>query len=156
MPTEIERKFLLKDDQWRSLAKGTRYCQGYLATGNSTVRVRLAGEQGYLTIKGKTAGISRAEYEYAIPVNDAMEMLHTLCQRPLIEKTRYQIDWEGLTWVVDEFAGENAGLVLAEVELQDANQEIALPPWIGEEVSDDPRYYNSNLAKQPFSQWKNN
>jgi CYTH domain-containing protein len=155
MPTEIERKFLLKNDQWRSLAKGTSYCQGYLATGDCTVRVRLAGEQGFLTIKGKTTGISRSEYEYAIPVNDAQEMLHNLCQRPLIEKTRYQIDWEGLTWVVDEFSGENTGLILAEVELQDANQAIALPPWIGEEVSHDPRYYNSNLAKQPFSQWKN-
>jgi CYTH domain-containing protein len=154
MPNEIERKFLVKGDRWRSLGSGTRYAQGYLASGVPTVRVRVAGDRGYLTIKGASAGLVRAEYEYAIPVEDALEMLHTLCQPPLIEKTRYKIEWQGLTWEIDEFEGENQGLILAEVELTDANQEISLPDWIGEEVSDDPRYYNSNLAKNPFTRWE--
>jgi CYTH domain-containing protein len=153
MPVEIERKFLIKGDQWRSQAIGTRYCQGYLAAGKTTVRVRVAGDQGYLTIKGPSVELSRAEYEYEIPVEDALEMLHTLCEPPLIEKIRYRIEFGGLVWEVDEFEGENRGLVLAEVELSDGNQAIALPDWIGAEVSSDPRYYNSNLAKNPFSQW---
>lgn len=154
MPTEIERKFLVTGDTWRSLAVGVRYSQGYItASPRRTVRVRVRGEQAYLTIKGETRGISRAEYEYAIPLQDALEMLQTLCDPPLIEKTRYRIDLEGLVWEVDEFAGENQGLIMAEVELQDADQAIDLPDWIGLEVSDDPRYYNSNLAKHPFRQW---
>lgn len=153
MPAEIERKFLVKDERWRSLATGQVYRQGYIATGLRTVRVRVVGEQGYLTIKGPTVGISRAEFEYAIPVQDASEMLETLCDPPLIEKTRYKIPWAGLVWEVDEFAGVNRGLIMAEVELPDPNQPIDYPDWIGEEVSHDPRYYNSNLAKHPFTQW---
>lgn len=154
MPTEIERKFLVTGDTWRSLATGVRYSQGYITANPSrTVRVRVMGEQAYLTIKGATRGISRAEYEYAIPVSDALEILQTLCDPPLIEKTRYRIALAGLVWEVDEFAGENQGLIMAEVELQDANQAIDLPDWIGLEVSDDPRYYNSNLAKHPFRRW---
>lgn len=154
MPTEIERKFLVRNDEWRSLAIGNRYCQGYLITGEKTVRVRVVGEQGYLTIKGPSQGIARSEYEYAIPVGDALEILHNLCEPPLIEKTRYKIDWAGLTWEVDEFEGENQGLIMAEVELSDASQAIAIPSWIGEEVSGDPRYYNSNLVKHPYSLWQ--
>jgi CYTH domain-containing protein len=154
MPVEIERKFLVKGDGWRSLAVGVVYRQGYLAAAQGcTVRVRVAGEQGYLTIKGMTQGISRAEYEYAIPVADAAELLDTLCQRPLVEKTRYRIPWRTVVWEVDEFAGENQGLVVAEVELTDAMQIVDLPDWIGEEVSHDPRYHNVNLAKHPFSRW---
>lgn len=154
MAVEIERKFLVKGDEWRSLATGTLYRQGYIASGqNRTVRVRIAGEQAYLTIKGASAGISRAEYEYAVPLTDAAEMLDTLCDRPLIEKVRYKINWQGLLWEIDDFLGENQGLILAEVELSDPNQAIAIPDWIGQEVSSDPRYFNSNLAKHPFQSW---
>jgi len=155
MPTEIERKFLVKNDRWRSLATGVAYCQGYItASAARTVRIRVVGDQGYLTIKGMTTGISRAEYEYMIPVHEALEMLHSLCEPPLIEKTRYRIEWEGLVWEVDEFECENLGLIVAEVELTDTQQAIALPDWIGEEVSDDPHYFNANLTRYPFCQWQ--
>jgi CYTH domain-containing protein len=154
MPKEIERKFLVKSDSWRQLAQGSVYRQGYISTQKAaTVRVRIADNQGYLTIKGRSEKYTRAEFEYVIPVADAQEMLDTLCDRPLIEKVRYKIDWAGLTWEIDEFDGANKGLIIAEVELSDEEQQIELPDWIGEEVSDDPRYFNSNLAKVPFSQW---
>jgi CYTH domain-containing protein len=154
MATEIERKFLVKGNEWRSLALGRTYRQGYIVSGREqTVRVRVVGDQGYLTIKGPTVDYSRAEFEYPIPVEDALDMLSSLCQPPLIEKTRYRIELSGLIWEVDEFAGENQGLIIAEVELTDANQAIAFPSWIGAEVSDDPRYYNSNLIKHPFRKW---
>ncbi|HEY9608812.1 CYTH domain-containing protein [Allocoleopsis sp.] len=157
MATEIERKFLVKGDQWRLLATGTVYRQGYLSTKKDcSVRVRLAGNQAYLTIKGVTEGCSRAEYEYPIPAKDAQEMLDNLCQAPLIEKTRYKIDYAGLIWEVDEFVGENQGLIIAEVELTDENQSIELPDWIGKEVSDDARYFNANLVQYPYSQWSEN
>lgn len=155
MGIEIERKFLVKGDGWRSLGVGTVYCQGYLASGKGvTVRVRIAGDTGYLTIKGATEGISRSEFEYVIPTPDAEEMLSTLCDRPLIEKVRYRIIQDDLTWEVDEFTGANQGLVMAEVELRDPNQIVELPDWIGEEVSHDPRYFNAYLAKNPFPSWK--
>ncbi|MFM6193514.1 MAG: CYTH domain-containing protein [Planktothrix sp.] len=151
MATEIERKFLVKGDGWRSLGVGEIYRQGYIANNNGrTVRVRVVGEQGYLTIKGSTTGMKRAEFEYKIPVEDAQELLETLCDRPLIEKTRYKILMGDLTWEVDEFWGENQGLILAEVELETEYQNIDIPDWIGEEVTSDPRYYNSNLVKNPF------
>ncbi len=154
MGTEIERKFLVVGDAWRSLGSGSLYWQGYLvAEPGRTVRVRLAGEQGYLTIKGATTGITRAEFEYPIPAADARTLLETLCDRPLIQKTRYTIPWEGLIWEIDEFAGDNQGLILAEVELASTDQAIVFPPWIGAEVSHDPRYYNANLVTFPFSQW---
>lgn len=157
MSTEIERKFLVKSEDWRSLANGKLYRQGYLSTKKScTVRVRLVGNQGYITIKGATQGISRAEYEYPIPAEDAQAMLDNLCDRPLIEKTRYKIELAGLVWEVDEFAGENQGLIVAEVELTDENQIIELPDWIDKEVSDDPRYFNANLTQHPFSKWSEN
>lgn len=156
MPTEIERKFLVKSEEWRTLGTGTIYRQGYIATKKgTTVRVRLAGNQGYITIKGTSKGISRAEYEYSIPAEDAQEMLDNLCEPPLIEKTRYKIEIAGLIWEVDEFAGKNQGLIVAEVELTDANQTIEMPDWIGQEVSDDARYYNANLAQHPYSEWSN-
>jgi CYTH domain-containing protein len=154
MPKEIERKFLVKGDSWRRLAEGSSYSQGYISTQKkATVRVRIAGNQGYLTIKGPSVKYSRSEFEYPIPIKDAQEMLDTLCDRPLIEKTRYRVDYNGLTWEIDEFDGINKGLIIAEVELSDENQQIELPSWIGEEVSDDPKYFNSNLVKHPFSQW---
>lgn len=154
MANEIERKFKVKGDSWRSLATGTQYRQGYIPTKNLTsVRVRIAGNQGFITIKGPSAGISRAEFEYPIPVEDARKMLDELCERSQIEKTRYKIEFDGLIWEIDEFGGENQGLIIAEVELTDENQTIKLPDWIGEEVSSDPRYFNVNLANHPFSQW---
>lgn len=153
MPTEIERKFLVQGDRWRSLVSGNRYCQGYIASGLRSVRVRVVGNQGYLTIKGPTIGIARPEYEYEIPVAEAWEMLHTLCDPPLIEKIRYRIELDGVVWEIDEFEGDNKGLVVAEVELAHVDQAIALPEWIGSEVSDDPRYFNVNLAKHPYRQW---
>ena len=153
MAKEIERKYLVKGNQWKTLAQGMVYRQGYIPTlGKQTVRVRIVGNQGYLTIKGENVGPTRSEFEYPIPVEDAAEMLHTLCDRPLIEKTRYKIPQGDLVWEVDEFAGENAGLVIAEVELQEENQQIELPEWIERQVTD-PKYYNSNLAKHPYSKW---
>ncbi len=151
MATEIERKFLVKGDEWRSLGVAEIYRQGYIANSNGrTVRVRVVGDQGYLTIKGLTVGMGRSEFEYKIPVEDAQELLETLCDRPFIEKTRYKINIGDLTWEVDEFWGENQGLILAEVELETEDQSIDIPHWIGEEVTSDPRYYNVNLVKNPF------
>ncbi|MCU0534667.1 MAG: CYTH domain-containing protein [Hydrococcus sp. Prado102] len=155
MAIEIERKFLVKGNEWRSLGSGQVYRQGYITTvNNTTVRVRIAGDRGYLTIKGKTDGIARSEFEYPIPIEDAQIMLDTLCDRPLIEKIRHKIQLDDLVWEVDEFLGENEGLIMAEVELDDANRTIELPDWIDKEVSGDRKYYNSNLAKYPYQQWK--
>jgi adenylate cyclase len=118
------------------------------------VRARLAGEQGYLTIKGKVTGISRSEFEYEIPAADAAAMQSTICRGSLIEKTRYKVPFDGLTWEVDEFAGDNKGLIVAEVELPAVDTRISLPPWIGAEVTTDKRYYNAALSKTPYSKWK--
>jgi len=154
MPLEIERKFLVKASLWRPPHAGTRYRQGYLSTDPArSVRVRLAGEQAWLTIKGETVGITRLEYEYPIPATEASEMLDRLCKRPLIEKTRYRVELAGLVWEVDEFEGVNAGLVIAEVELTGENQAIELPGWVGEEVSADPRYCNASLVDRPYCEW---
>lgn len=155
MAKEIERKFLVKNDGWRSQATGTPYSQGYIATTRlgQTVRVRIAGNQGYLTLKGPTVGITRSEFEYVIPVDDAKEMLETMCDRPLIEKIRYRLPLGNLVWEIDEFSGENAGLIVAEVELISENQSIDKPDWLGKEVSGDSRYYNANLGRRPYSTW---
>ncbi len=154
MGQEIERKFLVQGEGWRLLASAEVYAQGYLSTNQTcTVRVRMIGDRGYLTVKGPTVGCSRLEYEYAIPAADAAEMLTQLCAKPLIEKTRYKVPADGLIWEIDEFTGANQGLIVAEVELTSPDQAIALPDWIGREVTDDPRYYNSNLVKYPFSVW---
>jgi CYTH domain-containing protein len=118
------------------------------------VRVRIAGDAGFLTVKGRAVGASRAEYEYAIPREHAEEMLDQLCQRPLVEKTRYRIPWGGLTWEVDVFHGDNAGLVVAEVELEDEGQAIDLPPWVGREVTGDGRYANASLVARPYATWR--
>mgnify|MGYP000013519901 FL=1 len=154
MAIEIERKFLVDPDgAWRT-APCTRYRQGYLSTDKErTVRVRTIGEQGYLTIKGVTRGASRLEYEYPIPGDDAEQLLSGLCHKPLIEKDRYRLEHQGLEWEVDEFFGDNQGLILAEVELQSEDQALMLPEWVRAEVTDDARYYNANLIEHPYSAW---
>jgi len=155
MGTEIERKFLVNGDGWNERIEGTLYRQGYLSTDkHRVVRVRLAGDRGFITIKGISEGASRAEFEYEIPGNEADEMLNTLCIHPLLEKVRHKVEYRGLTWEIDEFAGENRGLVVAEVELSDEAQQVELPVWAGREVTGDPRYFNSNLVKNPYSTWK--
>ncbi len=154
MAKEIERKFLVKDIAWRSQARGTRYRQGYLnSTKERTVRVRIIDEKGFLTVKGITRGAARVEYEYEIPVAEAQVMLDELCEKPLIEKKRHKIKYKGLTWEVDEFFGENRGLIVAEVELESENQKINKPAWIGQEVTGDARYFNANLIHHPFQKW---
>jgi len=155
MGTEIERKFLLKDDSWRSRAMGTKYRQGYLnSTRERTVRVRTIDDKGFLTIKGINRGATRVEYEYEIPVAEAEAMLGELCEKPLIEKCRYKIEYRDLIWEVDEFFGENQGLIMAEVELESEDQRYEKPQWIGEEVTGDPKYFNSNLINNPYRKWQ--
>lgn len=155
MPKEIERKFLVKGNTWRQVDIGILYKQGYISTiKENTVRVRIIENKGYLTIKGKTEGATRLEYEYEIPVKDAEEILVRFCQKPLIEKKRYQIEFGGHKWEIDEFQAENKGLVLAEVEIENENEEVNLPGWIGKEVTGDVKYYNVNLVKHPYSKWK--
>ena len=155
MGKEIERKFLVKGAAWRNSSQGVLYRQGYLNSAKEcTVRVRLAGDKGFLTIKGLTVGAARAEYEYEIPAADAKVMLETLAEKPLIEKIRYKIPYAGLTWEIDEFMGDNAGLIVAEVELASEAQTFNKPDWAGTEVTNDARYFNSNLARQPFKQWR--
>lgn len=155
MGKEIERKFLVKNDAWRNLAEGVLYRQGYLSSVKERiVRVRLAGDKGFLTIKGLTVRTARAEYEYEIPAADARAMLDDLAEKPLIEKLRYKISYAGLIWEIDEFLGDNAGLIVAEVELDSETQTISKPDWLGTEVTDDARYFNSNLIRQPFKQWR--
>ena len=154
MGKEIERKFLVKDDSFKSRAKGTRYRQGYLNSAKErVVRVRTVDEKGFLTIKGIATGAARSEYEYEIPVKEAEEMLNELCERPLIEKNRYKITHQGLTWEVDEFLGDNLGLMLAEVELEREDQPFDKPDWIAGEVTGDPKYFNSNLIRNPYRNW---
>jgi adenylate cyclase len=155
MPKEIERKFLVVGDAWRKLAEGTLYRQGYLnSIKERTVRVRTVGAKGFLTVKGITVGATRVEYEYEIPSQDADAMLDGLCEKPIIEKKRYKISHGGLRWEVDEFFGENAGLIVAEVELISEDQVFEKPAWVGAEVTADPRYFNSNLIAHPYSAWK--
>ena len=155
MPQEIERKFLVINDSWRSRATAKPYRQGYIATAEvgQSVRVRIAGLAGYLTVKGPAQGLTRAEFEYAIPVGDAAELLETLCMSPLIEKVRYRLPIGNLVWEIDEFTGENAGLIVAEVELASENQPFDKPDWLGREVSGESRYYNASLVKNPYSHW---
>lgn len=155
IPLEIERKFLLIGDSWRSQVIGEpkRLSQGYLcADSEKSVRVRIAGDYATLTVKGSRNGISRLEMQYTIPVADAERML-ALCIPPLIDKTRHIVMHAGMKWEVDIFHGENEGLRVAEVELESEDQSISIPDWAGEEVSHDPRYYNSQLVKEPFSRW---
>jgi adenylate cyclase len=155
MGVEIERKFLVKNTSWRNSVEGQdAILQGYLAeTERASVRVRVKGDRGFLTIKGATSGVSRAEFEYGIPLEDARAMLETLTSLAVIEKVRYRVRSGHHLWELDVFAGENAGLVLAELELTSEDEPFELPDWVGEEVSSDPRYYNLSLARNPFSRW---
>ena len=154
MALEIERKFLVAGDYKSSATSCERIAQGYLSSGGGcTVRVRVRGERGYLTIKGPSAdGISRSEWEYEVPVREALEML-TLCRGGVIDKCRYLVPFEGHTFEVDEFYGENEGLTIAEVELQSADEEFARPAWLGKEVTGDKRYYNARLREHPYREW---
>ncbi|WP_298409702.1 CYTH domain-containing protein [Janthinobacterium sp.] len=154
MGVEIERKFLLQGDAWRGLGQAVLLRQGYLSSARErVVRVRIEGEQAMLTIKGANVGATRGEWEYPIPLADAVELLDGLCEQPLIEKVRHRIEHAGMVWEVDEFLGANAGLVVAEIELASEDQPFEKPEWIGAEVSGDARYYNANLIRHPFSQW---
>lgn len=153
MGEEIERKFLVQSDEWRALAEPTRYRQGYLSSVKErVVRVRTIDDRGFLTIKGITEGLTRLEFEYDVPLDDAISLLD-LCEKPIIEKDRCKIALDGLVWEVDEFFGDNAGLIVAEVELEDESQVFDKPAWVGEEVSGDPRYFNSNLIANPYTKW---
>lgn len=155
MGIEIERKFLVKNDDYKKLSKGILYVQGFLSSDKErVVRVRLIGDKGFLTIKGLSKGISRPEFEYEIPAHEAKQLLEEICIKPIIRKFRYTLSHENLTWEVDEFLDENKGLVIAEVELENENQKIILPEWISDEVTSNPAYYNSNLIKNPFRNWK--
>ncbi len=154
MSWEIERKYLVADRSCLDQRVGVALRQGYIPTQDGgVVRVRIEGERAVLTLKGATSGIARREYECEIPRQDAEGILATLCQRPLIEKTRYTLTWAGKVWTIDVFSGENEGLVLAEVELSSRDEVVAKPPWAGVEVSGDPRYYNANLVRNPYCQW---
>lgn len=154
MGIEIERKFLVLDDSWKKLADGVFLRQGYLSSApERTVRVRSEGNRAFLTIKGKTVGATRGEWEYPIPPEDARDLLDRLCEQPLIEKYRYRIPYQGMTWEVDEFLGVNAGLVVAEIELESEGQTFVKPEWVGVEVTDDSRYFNASLVRRPFSEW---
>ena len=155
MGVEIERKFLVVGDAWRTLGESTLLRQGYLSVdATRTVRVRIDGEHAFLTIKGKSVGASRGEWEYPIPVLDAAELLDGLCQQPLVEKVRHRIASGPHTWEVDEFLGANAGLVVAEIELGSEDETFEKPDWLGREVTGDTRYFNSQLISHPYSQWK--
>lgn len=155
MGLEIERKFLLKDESWRPAVSETMEIkQGYLNSAiERTVRVRLTGNKGVLTIKGKTVNLTREEFEYEIPIADARRLMK-LCETPIIEKLRHLVRLDGRTWEIDEFSGVNESLVVAEIELNSEDEDLALPEWVGREVSDDPRYYNASLIAHPFSEWK--
>lgn len=153
MGKEIERKFLVKNDAWRCV-EGAKYRQGYLnSVKERTVRIRTIDDKGFMTVKGIAVGATRLEFEYEIPASEADEMLTALCEKPLIEKKRYKIPYGGFTFEVDEFFGENEGLIVAEVELESEDQVFDKPDWLGDEVSGDSRYYNSNLIKHPYTKW---
>lgn len=156
MADEIERKFLVKSDAWRASAAAARTIkQGYLAnTEDCSVRVRVLGETGYISVKSAGLHIARKEYEYPIPLADASEMLERFCADNRIEKSRFLVEHAGHQWEVDVFAGDNSGLVLAEIELDSVDEVVDLPDWVGVEVSGDPRYLNSNLSTDPFCNWK--
>lgn len=156
MSVEIERKFLVKNWNWKRELKGIHYRQGYLNTDKErVVRVRTIDDKAFLTIKGKVVGISRLEFEYEIPYKEAQQLLDNLCEKPLIDKHRYKLPIKnGLVWEIDEFHAENEGLVVAEIELASEEQAFPRPNWLGKEISGNPKYYNSNLIKYPFSMWE--
>jgi adenylate cyclase len=154
MSVEIERKFLVRDDRWKAPGQGVLLRQGYLSSHpDRIVRVRIEGDAALLTIKGRSVGATRGEWEYSIPLADAQAFLDSLCEHPIIEKYRSRIRFEGMVWEVDEFLGENAGLVVAEIELEREDQPFVKPDWIGEEVTQDARYFNANLLRHPYRAW---
>lgn len=155
MATEIERKFLLKDDSWKKFSdEGMEYSQGYIVgSQHASVRVRIQGDKAYINIKSATIDITRQEFEYEIPLDEASEILTSLCEKPLISKTRYHVPHEQHVWEIDVFKGDNEGLIVAEIELSKVNEHFAKPSWIGQEVSDDKRYYNVCLVSHPFKDW---
>lgn len=154
MGVEIERKFLLVGDAWRGLGEAVLLRQGYLSSHpDRTVRVRVEGDAGSVTIKGRSSGATRAEWEYAIPVEEAAQLLDQLCERPLIEKYRHRITVGAHVWEVDEFLGENRGLVVAEIELDDEAESFDKPAWVGQEVTGERRYFNSSLIRAPYTSW---
>lgn len=153
MSKEIERKFLVYKEKLPPLPAPKVIKQGYISGGETTVRVRISNEKAFLTLKGKTKGLTRSEFEYAIPLSDAEAMLQELCIKPFIEKKRYLIEHAGHTWELDIFEGENEGLIVAEIELECENELFEKPEWVTEEVSDDPRYRNANLIKHPYKNW---
>lgn len=155
MGIEIERKYLLTNDSWREqVIESTRISQGYLTQneGKSSVRVRLSGDKANLNIKSRELAIRRQEYEYPVPVEDAQMMLDKLCVG-VIDKIRHHVEFQGHTWEIDEFKGDNKGLIVAEIELVSEESDFPHPDWLGEEVSHDPRYYNVNLISHPYSMW---
>ncbi len=154
MPKEIERKFLVDKTKLPPLPKPQRLVQGYIPSTHATIRIRIADDKAFLTLKGKTSGLTRSEFEYAIPLDEAEAMLEEFCLDTVIEKKRYILKYEGKRWEVDLFEGENEGLVLAEVEMQSEEEEILLPDWVGEEVSHDPRYRNVSLLSHPYGRWR--
>ena len=158
MALEIEHKFLLANDGWReNVSHSVIYRQGYLSSqSTSSIRVRISDNQAWLNIKSATIGTQRHEYEYEIPFSDAQEILDTLCLKPVIAKTRHFVTHENHLWEIDEFEGDNAGLIVAEIELAQQNERFAKPDWIGIEVTQDVRYYNNNLTKNPYNQWRDN
>ncbi|SFV60476.1 hypothetical protein MNB_SV-3-1008 [hydrothermal vent metagenome] len=154
MGIEIERKFLIDTDKLPPLTNGYTIKQGYIQTlEHTTVRVRIRNTQAFLTIKGKSVGASRLEFEYSIPLQDAKDMLDALCQTSVIEKTRYLVEHEEYVWEIDVFEGSNKGLVVAEVELDSEEEVFTLPSWVTKEVTDDIRYFNSNLVSNPYTKW---
>ena len=154
MSTEIERKFLTQSSEWKSCGIRKFYRQGYLSINkNRTIRIRVVEDKGFMTIKSAPIGFTRNEFQYQIPFDDAIEIINSLCEKPIIEKYRTSIKINEVTWEVDEFLGDNAGLIIAEIELNDEKQKVALPDWIGEEITNDYRYSNSNLVKHPFKDW---
>jgi adenylate cyclase len=155
MAVEIERKFLLSSAAWRDrVERRTLMRQGYLSSGSRcSIRARIAGEQAWLNLKSKRSGMTRLEYEYAVPVADADEILRNLCDGPLIEKYRHEVASGAHVWEIDEFLGDNAGLIVAEIELGSEAESFERPSWLGAEVTEDPRYYNFNLAKHPYTRW---
>ena len=154
MATEIERKFLVHENRLPELTNGQHIVQGYIPTADKTVvRVRIKGQQAWLTIKGANQGASRLEFEYPIPLADAQTMLHELCTGGAIDKHRYEIEHHDLIWEIDVFAASNAGLIVAEVELEDEQQAVSLPDWAAQEVTHDARYYNNQLMQKPVSSW---
>jgi len=152
---EIERKFTIKNESWRKqVSKSQRYIQGYLAGNERTsVRIRVAGESANINIKSATLGIFRQEYEYPIPLQDAEKMLADLCEKPVIDKVRHFVNYANKVWEIDEFNGENEGLIVAEIELNNIDEQFELPDWADKDVSDDKRYYNVSLVKHPFKDW---